>query len=255
MTAGANHLDGRSAALIVLAVTITVALVVAWRIDAVATTVPPELPYRLVVLDELSEPVAGATLSFGEERARTDDRGVAELRLHAPELVVVAAPAMLPDAVVVGAPDTPEVTIRLLDEVGPGGERTVMHFAGDFMMGRRYLEPTHTGTSLVTDAESARAVVSDIAPLFRLADLSSVNYESVVGTMAAADAYPGKKFLLQSPPETLAAMNWGWTWLRSATTTSTTGVTPESPRRFATWIRPESPIPVPDSRPPMPSAP
>jgi poly-gamma-glutamate capsule biosynthesis protein CapA/YwtB (metallophosphatase superfamily) len=207
MATRANKLDGGGTALVALAAVITVALVVAWRIEAVATTLPPEQPYRLVAVDERGEPVAGATLTYGEEQATTDAGGVAELRLRAPELAVVEAPAMLPDAVVIGSAETPEVTVRLLDETGPGGERTVMHFAGDFMMGRRYLEPTHEDTPLVTDDESARAVVSTIAPLFRLADISSVNYESVLGTLAASDAYPGKKFLLQSPPETVAALD------------------------------------------------
>ena len=81
--------------------------------------------------------------------------------------------------------------------------RRVFHFGGDVMLGRRYLEPTSEETARVVTGDggaSARAVVSAIAPLFRAADLRSINLETVVGNLPLADAYPRKRFLLQSPP-------------------------------------------------------
>lgn len=206
MTTTTNHVDGRTAALFALAVVIMVALVVAWRIEADATTLPPAQVFTLSVVDETAEPVAGAIIEYGKVVAETDANGSVELTLHAPELAIVRAPEMISDAVVIGSPGADDVTLRLLATKGPGGQRVVMHFGGDFMMGRRYQEPTRENTPLVTNEESARAVVSDIAPLFDLADLTSVNYESVVGTLSSEDAYDGKRFLLQSPPETLAAL-------------------------------------------------
>ncbi len=199
--------DGRTAALSALAVAMMIALVVAWRIDAEATTTPPEQSFSVVVGNEQGEPVSGATITLGDSSLVTGNDGRIQIDLRSPELAVVHATGMLSDAVVVGTPGQPEVSIRLLAATGPGGRRTVMHFGGDFMLGRRYLESEGDNPPLVSDRQSARAVVADIAPLFALADLSTVNFESVIGTLAAEDAYPGKRYLLQSPPETLAALD------------------------------------------------
>ena len=47
-----------------------------------------------------------------------------------------------------------ETTTRLLAETGPLGERRiVMHFAGDAMLGRRYIEPTQDVTAVVTPGD------------------------------------------------------------------------------------------------------
>jgi len=182
-----------------------VALVVAWRIDAEASTAPPAQSYLLTVVDESGEPVADATVEYAGATATTDADGTIQLSLNSPELAIVHATGMLPDGVVVGDRET--TTLELLATTGPGGDRTVMNFAGDFMMGRRFLEPEDGQDPLVTDEESARAVVSDIAPLFELADLSTVNLESVVGTLSDDDASAGKRYLLESSPATTAALN------------------------------------------------
>lgn len=200
-------MDSRNAALVALAVAIMVALVVAWRFDAVATSAPPEQPYELRVVDESGSPIEGAFVDYRDSHDTTNAEGTVLFDLSGPELVVVSAEGMIPDAIVVGTPETPSLTLGLLATEGPGGQRTVMHFGGNFMMGRRYQDPTSPDTPVVDDEESARAVVADIAPLFGLADLVSINFESVVGTLADDDAYPGKRFLLQSPPQTMAALD------------------------------------------------
>ena len=85
-----------------------------------------------------------------------------------------------------------------------------MHFAGDVMLGRRYIEPTLDFTAVVTPGDgggSARAVVSSIAPLFSAADVRSLNLETVVGDFSLAEAYPRKRFLLQSPPEIIHTLD------------------------------------------------
>jgi poly-gamma-glutamate capsule biosynthesis protein CapA/YwtB (metallophosphatase superfamily) len=207
VTTTTNQIDGRSAALVALAVAIMVALVVAWRIDAEATTVPPGDTFTLRVADEDGDPISGATVEQGDTMSTTDAGGEARFELHEPVLAVVTADGMLADAVVIGVPGTNNVSLRLLAREGPNGTRTVMQFGGDFMMGRRYQEPILDGTAVVTDAESARAVVAEIAPLFSLADLASVNFESVAGTLADEDAHVGKLYLLQSPPEAVAALD------------------------------------------------
>lgn len=207
MTTRPQEIDGRNAALVALAVAIMVALVVAWRFDAVTTSTPPEQPYELQIVDESGNPVEGATVDYGGSHGTTNADGTVTFSLRGPELVIVNAAGMIPDAVVVGTPESPSLTRRLLATEGPSGPRTVMHFGGDFMMGRRYQEPTSPDTPVVDDEESARAMVADIAPLFSLTNLISINYESVLGTLAADDAYPGKRFLLQSPLHTMAALD------------------------------------------------
>ena len=200
-----KKLDGRAAALVALAAVMLAAMVVAWRIDAEASTTPPEDAYRLVVTNEHDEPVSGATVEYADQVATTAADGAVLLVLRAPELAIVHATGMLPDAVVVG--DREETTLRMLASTGPDGERTVLNFAGDFMLGRRYLDPGDDQQAMVTDEESARAVVADIAPLFGLADLSTVNLETVVGTLSPEDASVDKRYLLQSPPAAVAALD------------------------------------------------
>jgi poly-gamma-glutamate capsule biosynthesis protein CapA/YwtB (metallophosphatase superfamily) len=81
-----------------------------------------------------------------------------------------------------------------------------MHFGGDFMMGRRYTEPTRPDTPRVLNAADASRVVSDLAKMFSLADISTVNYESVVGDFALDNAKPSKLYLIQTRPETSSAL-------------------------------------------------
>lgn len=78
------------------------------------------------------------------------------------------------------------------------------------MLGRRYLSPGRAGTAVLPPGDggaSARAVMASIAPLFRAAHISSLHLETVIGTLAPAAAYPKKRFLLQSPPETVEALD------------------------------------------------
>lgn len=171
----------------------------------------PRVAITLVVVDETGSPVPGATLEVAGRSIPADARGHAEVSLNQPELAIVAAPGYLPEPVVVSADLAPELEVGLIARNGPdGSKRFAINFAGDMMLGRRYLEPTREETAVVDptdDGTSARAVVSDVAPLFGAADVSSVNFESVIGSLPATDAYPAKRFLLQSPPNALAALD------------------------------------------------
>ncbi len=206
MTANTKMLDGRTTALTALALAMLVALVVAWRVDAVATSVPPEYRYTITVVDETGNPLAGATVAGATIELAADETGTVAVELNAPELFIVTAGGRIADAVVVGDPNQTEVTVGLLDRVGPNGPRTVMHFGGDFMMGRRYVEPTHPDTPQVANAADASAVVSDLARMFSLADVSSVNYESVVGDFAVSNAKTSKLYLIQTRADTSSAL-------------------------------------------------
>ncbi len=120
-----------------------------------------------------------------------------------PVLGFVVADGYLPEPVVVSPFDPSPVRVRLLAESGVGGDRRILHFGGDTMVGRRYLEDAAGG---IPDEAAARALVADLAPLFGAADLSVLNVESVVGDMAPGGAYPAKRFLVATPEHGVAAL-------------------------------------------------
>lgn len=153
------------------------------------------------VLDEAQQPVTTATFVDQDgERYASDFSGVIRLELSQPVAGVIFANGKLPEPVAVGTVSD-VLTVTLYDRVGAdGGERIAMHFGGDTMLGRRYQAPIRPDTPRVDTAEDAREIMSDIAPLMGAADFSTVNLETVVGNLPDEDAYPGKIFLIQSPP-------------------------------------------------------
>ena len=153
-------------------------------------------------------PVAGATVAVQNETFLSDSAGTVNIaNLSGPVLAVASSPGRLAEPVVVGWEDEGKtLTVRLLSD--NGGKRWVMHSGGDMMLGRRYQSPVE-GTPLVpvdNAAEGARKVVSDVAKAFALGDLSTVNLETTVSTLAPSAAFPGKRFVLNSPPAAMAAL-------------------------------------------------
>lgn len=180
----------------------------------------PPFAVTLAVTDENGEGVSVAvvTVHAGDEGVTLTPSGDADGRfrvtnLQQPTLIVVDAPGFLPEPVAVGRGDSAgEVPVRLLRAAGPEGQRRIaMHFAGDFMLGRRYVEPTGNDTAVVTPGDggsSARAVVEAVVPLFAAAHLKSFNLETVVGNLPESAAYSKKRYILQSPPESLEALRF-----------------------------------------------
>ncbi len=169
----------------------------------------PASTITLQVVDEVGLPLPSANLTVAGRGLAADDTGSVAYVADQPVLGMVTAPDHLTMPIVL----TPEMektqTVRLLRRLGDDGTpRIVLHFAGDTMMGRRYQEPTRADTPVVTtvDEDAARSVVADVAAVFGAADLSSLNFESVIGTLPTSAAYPGKRFLLQSPPSVIAAL-------------------------------------------------
>ncbi len=157
-------------------------------------------PVRLIVVDERGERLIGAAITISGRTVRTDDNGETVIRISQPMSGVVSAEGALDEPVVVGPGDV-AMTVALWDRANADGvERVAMHFGGDVMLGRRYLETDRSDTPLVTDAESARAVAEHLAPISAAADWTVVNLETVIGELPADDAYPAKRFLLQSTP-------------------------------------------------------
>ncbi len=157
-------------------------------------------PVSLLVVDEHGDPVGDATFrETSDDTHESNPDGIVELDLSQPVAGVITAPGMVPEPIAISPRDR-QMSVTMLDRIGPNGERTVLHFGGDTMLGRRYQVPKNQGTSEAAGAKAARAVVSDLAPLAAAADATTVNSETVIGELDNDLAYPGKRFLLQSPP-------------------------------------------------------
>lgn len=162
----------------------------------------------IAVRNERGEPVPGAQILIGDDLVLADENGNAEVGITGPVVARVSATDSLVEPVVIDPTDE-LATVHLWDRRGDdGAERISMHFGGDVMLGRRYLDPEANGAH-VDDPESARAVVDDLAPLSTAADWTVVNLESVIGELPEDHALTAKRFLLQSTPfitETLDEM-------------------------------------------------
>ncbi len=169
---------------------------------------PLEVTVTVEVRSETGSPVSGARVDLGRgETLTTDKHGKVKVRLKTAELAIVSATGSLDEPLAIGRDDGGQVvSVKLW---AASGRRWVMHSAGDVMFGRRYSAPTE-GPALIDlarPADGARHVVDAIKPAFITADVRTVNLETVVSTLGASEAYPGKRFILNSPPEALAALD------------------------------------------------
>lgn len=86
--------------------------------------------------------------------------------------------------------------------------RTLMIFAGDAMLGRRFFTP-HDGEPVLarvgTLAADARALLRHVEPYFGLADFASVNLETQILETIPEDKAP-KSVVFHSPPELIDAL-------------------------------------------------
>jgi len=160
------------------------------------------------VVDEAGAPLAGARVEVAGDAVTTDAGGDARVELaRGPAYALVTAPGHLVEPVPLGWEDANGVVpVTLLGD--GGGRRIVIHSAGDVMFGRRYEAPPE-GQPLVPRAGAgggAAGVVSQIAPLFRAADLRTINLETVVTDRGDDAAYPGKRFILRTRPGALAGV-------------------------------------------------
>ncbi len=159
---------------------------------------PPRV-VQLSVTDEDGGAVSGATIEFGGRTVATDPSGRAELALDRSTVAIVSKGDFLTEPVAVN-PDDGELAVRLWRrEGGDGRIRTSVHFGGDVMLGRRYLDP-ELPTPFVDDERSARRVVAELGPMAAAADTTIVNLETVIGELDETLALPAKRFLIQSSP-------------------------------------------------------
>jgi poly-gamma-glutamate capsule biosynthesis protein CapA/YwtB (metallophosphatase superfamily) len=167
----------------------------------------PLIYVTVKLVDERGSPVSKGRLQGTSFDAETDGSGNLALTLTGPELLLASGEGTLTEPVIVGNSEQhATVTVKLWDR--KQGTRRAMHFGGDVMFGRRYSEPT-SGEPLLVAGDiraSAERIVEPIARAFAAADYSVVNLETVVSNLSKDEAYPGKRFLLNSPPDTLAGL-------------------------------------------------
>jgi poly-gamma-glutamate capsule biosynthesis protein CapA/YwtB (metallophosphatase superfamily) len=168
--------------------------------------VPPLPNALLTVVDENGARLDGAAVLLVGATQPVVLGPTGAVPVNGPTAGVVRLDGYLPEPVVLD-PSQPAQQITLFARTGPTGTpRVSLHFAGDMMIGRRYQLPTERAdTPIVNTDDDARQVVAAIAPLMAAADASTVNLETVVGALPDEDAYPGKRYLLQSPPAVIAA--------------------------------------------------
>lgn len=164
------------------------------------------LPVVVEVVDERGAVVVDAQFTSDAVADRlTGADGVIELDLSQPVAGVLTATGKLDEPVVLGPADD-RVTVVMFDRQSASGLRVAYHFGGDTMLGRRYQTPGRDGTAVADDAEGARAVVDDLAPVSAAADLTVVNVETVIGDLPADQALAAKRFLISSPPQIVDAL-------------------------------------------------
>lgn len=167
----------------------------------------PPTEVRLQITDKRERPAAGAVLTVNGGEFVADNAG--ELRIELPDgpvMGVIASDGLLPEPIVL-APEDLGTVVRV--EMYRSDAHWAMHAGGDVMFGRRYLMPPSGDPLLDGDdpGPGARAVVAKLAPAFAAADVSVVNFESVIGYVEPEGAYPGKRFLLSSPSGATQALN------------------------------------------------
>jgi poly-gamma-glutamate capsule biosynthesis protein CapA/YwtB (metallophosphatase superfamily) len=184
-----------------------------------APDVPPEPPEDgdpgtfsavLRVVDEGRAPIAGAMVDIGTSVEISDQRGYVVLAHHRdPVVVVINGPGLLVQPVVVGHAQGGQL-VEVAMRADAGGARWSMHVAGDVMLARRYYAAQGDAPALIDPRDiigGARRVVAPVARAFAAADVSTVNLETVVSTLPDSDAYPQKRIVINSHPDTLAALD------------------------------------------------
>jgi len=169
---------------------------------------PTQFTATIAAVDESGASVASATIDLGDHQVASTGGSATLANLTGPVLAVVSAPGFLAEPVPVGWGDAGHtVKVRLLSD--KGGERIVMHSAGDVMFGRRFEAPTDPTKALVPQndaANGARQVVAAIRRAYAAADVKTLNFETVMSDRPDTSAYPGKRFILRTRPAAVTGL-------------------------------------------------
>ena len=170
------------------------------------TDLAPPPTVTVSVFDEHGDPVGGARVTYGDRTATTDMDGRTEIESERAVVAIISGPGFLDEPVAIAADDQ-EIDVRLWRRTDADGvARTSVHFGGDVMLGRRYLDEDRP-TPHVSDAASARRVVAELGPMAAAADTTVVNLETVIGELPDDLALPGKRYIIQSSPLVTEALD------------------------------------------------
>ncbi|MBP9113233.1 MAG: CapA family protein [Polyangiaceae bacterium] len=167
----------------------------------------PAYAVTVSIKDESGSTVPNATVTMGDLKWTDASGNIAVTNLSGASLLFVSAPGFLEEPVIVARRDAGTTqSVRLLSD--KGGTRWTMHSVGDVMLGRRYEVPTSGAPLIPIDGQEkgSRAVVAPIAKLYSMADVRTLNLETVVSDRDERTKYPGKRFILRSRPGALAAL-------------------------------------------------
>lgn len=168
----------------------------------------PNIKLDISIVDENGQGIANAVIQSSNNSFTADQSGKLSLELkEGPDVLLISGNGFLTETVPIGLDDNNKsMEVKLLSDAD--GHRVVINFGGDVMLGRRYLDtsgesPLNTPTNTT---EGALNVVKHLDRAFSSADLSCVNFESVIGNSNQDEASMGKRWLLQSPPEAIDAL-------------------------------------------------
>jgi poly-gamma-glutamate capsule biosynthesis protein CapA/YwtB (metallophosphatase superfamily) len=164
---------------------------------------------KLTVVDWFGQKIINTVAESSKMQFQGDINAEIKVSLKGtgPDVLMISAPGYLTETVPIGfEDDNSQIMIRLRSD--SDGKRVVLNFGGDVIFGRRYLDqPLKPG---LTEAEMSQArtlgVVESIYKSFANADISYINFESVIGTFNENEAYKSKLHLLQSPLDSVKAL-------------------------------------------------
>lgn len=156
---------------------------------------------NLTIVNEEGKGIPDSVVESSNNLVIADKNGNANIQLTlGPDTLLVSAKGYLTEIVPVGWDNNNGlIKVKLLSDAKKS--RIIMNFGGDMMLGRHYLENHATNTTI-----GAINVVKDLSRAFSAADLSVVNFESVIGNFTDEQAYVGKKVSIQSPFESVEAL-------------------------------------------------
>jgi poly-gamma-glutamate capsule biosynthesis protein CapA/YwtB (metallophosphatase superfamily) len=167
------------------------------------------------VVDEAGDPVADATLLSGGTKLEVSSSGEFALSLNTATTVriSVSAPGYYTFLQTLHRSDfVPgrEAILPDLELVQKKPGRTLLMFAGDSMLSRRYFEPRDAEPTLVRQAsilDDGKKLLAHIRPYVELADYASVNMETQLSTDELTNRVP-KSVTFYSPAELAELLQW-----------------------------------------------